>query len=370
MKTILIIEDTDFISETIATTLRFEGYNTCVAEDGVAGLDAIANFKPDLILCDVSMPRLDGFGVLSELRKNKELGTVPFIFLTAKAEKADMRRGMELGADDYLTKPFTATELIAAVTTQLAKQEKVAQHYEEKLEELRGNISYALPHEFRTALNGILGYSDIIIDMARMSHNGVALDADELLEMAVAIKDSGRRLHKMTENFLVYTQITSIAGKPEAVEELKRFTVENASEIIADTATIAARDTGRESDLALDVCEAKLRMSSENLYKIAQELMSNAFKFSLLGTPVSVRCTIEDGAYVIHIHDRGRGMTADQIESIGAYNQFRRDVYEQQGVGLGLVISKMLTELHDGKFTIDSEVGAQTAITVVLPVAS
>ncbi len=372
MKTILIIEDTDFISETIATTLRFEGYDTCVAEDGVAGLEAIASCKPDLILCDVSMPRMDGFGVLGELRKNKELGTVPFIFLTAKAEKADMRRGMELGADDYLTKPFTATELIAAVTTQLAKQEKVAQHYEEKLEVLRGNISYALPHEFRTALNGILGYSDIIIDMAKMSqmsNTSYVIDADELLEMAVAIKDSGRRLHKMTENFLVYTQITSIAGKPEAVEELKRFTVENASEIIADIATIASRDNGRESDLSLDICEAKLRMSSENLYKIAQELLSNAFKFSEAGTPVRVRCALENGSYVISIHDGGRGMTHDQIESIGAYNQFRRDVYEQQGVGLGLVISKMLAELHDGQFTIDSEVGVQTTVTVVLPVA-
>ena len=82
-----------------------------------------------------------------------------------------------------------------------------------------------------------------------------------------------------------------------------------------------------------------------------------------------MRCAVENGSYVILIYDRGRGMTPDQIESIGAYNQFRRDVYEQQGVGLGLVISKMLTELHDGKFTIDSEVGAKTAITVVLPVA-
>lgn len=370
MKTILIIEDTDFISETIATTLRFEGYNTVVADDGMMGLEAIAEHKPDLILCDVSMPRLDGFGVLTELRKNKALGTIPFIFLTAKAEKADMRRGMELGADDYLTKPFTAAELIAAVTTQIEKQKKVAQHYEEKLEELRGNISYALPHEFRTALNGILGYSDIIIDIARLSKAGEALDADELLEMAAAIKESGRRLHKMTENFLVYTQITSIAGKPDAIAELRKFSVENVGEIIADIAMIAARDTSREADLDLHVCEAHLQISSENLYKIMQELLTNAFKFSEAGTTVSIEAVLADGVYNIRIHDKGRGMSASQIEGIGAYNQFRRDVYEQQGVGLGLVISKMLTELHDGKFSIESTLNSHTIITVVLPVVA
>lgn len=369
MKTILIIEDTDFISETIATTLRFEGYNTHVAEDGLAGLEAVTAHKPDLILCDVSMPRMDGFGVLAELRKNKERGTIPFIFLTAKAEKADMRRGMELGADDYLTKPFTASELIAAVTTQLDKQEKVAQHYEEKLEELRGNISYALPHEFRTALNGILGYSDIIIDIAKLTREGEPLDSNELLEMAVAIKESGRRLHKMTENFLVYTQITSIAGKPEAVAELKKYTVDNTGEVIADTATIAARDAEREHDLCLDVAEGRLKISSENLYKIMQELLANAFKFSEKDTKVDIRSFIEDSVYTIRISDQGRGMLANQIESIGAYNQFRRDVYEQQGVGLGLVISKMLTELHDGVFSIESEPGKHTIITVALPLA-
>lgn len=370
MKTILIIEDTDFISETIATTLRFEGYNTVVADDGLMGLEAVSEHKPDLILCDVSMPRLDGFGVLAELRKNKELGTIPFIFLTAKAEKADMRRGMELGADDYLTKPFTAAELIAAVTTQIEKQKKVAQHYEEKLEELRGNISYALPHEFRTALNGILGYSDIIIDIARLTKAGEQLDSDELLEMAAAIKESGRRLHKMTENFLVYTQITSIAGKPEAIAELRKFSVENVSETIADIAIIAARDTNREADLSLSICESHLQISSENLYKIMQELLANAFKFSEAGTAVTIETTIDNGNYIVRIHDKGRGMSPDQIEGVGAYNQFRRDVYEQQGVGLGLVISKMLTELHDGKFSIDSEPNSHTTITIVLPIAT
>ncbi len=368
MKTILIIEDTDFISENIATTLKFEGYSTIIAEDGIRGLERLRTSQPDLILCDVSMPRMDGFGVLRELRKMKEVvSTTPFIFLTAKAEKADMRRGMELGADDYLTKPFTTVELINAVNTQLAKKEKVEQHYEEKLDELRGNITYALPHEFRTALNGILGFSDIIIN-ATANVNGAMIDPNEINDLARSIKESGRRLHKLTENFLVYTQIQILSSKPEELEELRNFAVENVGEILRDTAHSFAHQFERVNDLHCEVAVGDVQMSSENFVKIINELLDNSFRFSEPGSIVRVTAHNDERDYTIVIKDIGRGMTAEQLANIGAYNQFRRDMYEQQGAGLGLTISKLLTEIHGGAFTIDSELEVGTTVTVVLPV--
>lgn len=367
MKTILIIEDTDFISENIATTLKFEGYTTVIAEDGVFGLEAVRKNKPDLILCDVSMPRMDGFGVLKELRNMKEAGTTPFIFLTAKAEKADMRKGMELGADDYLTKPFTTVELINAVTTQLAKKEQVEQHYEEKLDELRGNITYALPHEFRTALNGILGFSDIIITATSGEEPGDDVDLSEINDMARSIKESGNRLHKVTENFLVYTQIQTIAASPEKILEIRTFSVENVGEIVRDTSNAFAQNFERRDDLHVHIEPGDVQMSSENFVKIICELLDNAFKFSKAGTPVNVVTRIEAGQYVVIISDVGRGMTVEQINNIGAYNQFARDLHEQQGAGLGLTVAKSLTEIHDGRFTIQSEVNRGTTVTLELP---
>lgn len=369
MKTVLIIEDTDFISENIAITLGFEGYNAVVACDGVDGLKKLEEYKPDLVLCDVSMPRLDGFGVLAEIKKRPEFQTIPFIFLTAKAEKSDMRRGMELGADDYLTKPFTTEELVAAVTTQLTKKEKVVSHYEEKLDELRGTISYSLPHEFRTALNGILGYSDIILQMANAASSDTHVDPAELKEVAEAIRESGKRLSRMTENYLAYTQIRAVLDVPAKVAEFRSQITISTLDTIQDVVMALSPIFSRETDVRLDIEDATVQIGPQNLYKLCSELIDNALKFSNKGDAVTVKGSAEAGTYKIEVVDSGRGMTTEQIESIGAYQQFGRREFEQQGAGLGLAIAKLLVLLHGGEFTVSSETGNGTVVKVTLPIA-
>jgi EAL domain-containing protein (putative c-di-GMP-specific phosphodiesterase class I)/FixJ family two-component response regulator len=129
MKNILVIEDEEVIRENILKLLKAEGFNVTGAENGMQGLSlAMANL-PDVILCDVMMPELDGYGVLTALRSNPVTATVPFVFLTGKAERSEMRQAMELGADDYLTKPFTKTELVGAIASRLKKQEALAEQY-------------------------------------------------------------------------------------------------------------------------------------------------------------------------------------------------------------------------------------------------
>ncbi|SHL18141.1 response regulator [Hymenobacter psychrotolerans] len=119
MKTILLIEDSAFIRENTAEILELAGYQVLTAENGKLGVEQALAHKPDLVVCDIMMPVLDGYGVLQIFNQNPQLAGVPFIFLTAKTERTDMRRGMELGADDYLTKPFDETELLSAVTSRL-----------------------------------------------------------------------------------------------------------------------------------------------------------------------------------------------------------------------------------------------------------
>ena len=125
MKKILVIEDQSDVRENIAELLEISGFEVLTAEDGAVGVDMALEHKPDLILCDVMMPRLDGFTVLNILSKRPETSDVPFIFLTAKTEKEDIRKGMNLGADDYITKSFSKEELIQAVTTRLAKADRL-----------------------------------------------------------------------------------------------------------------------------------------------------------------------------------------------------------------------------------------------------
>ncbi|HMO31382.1 MAG TPA: response regulator [Lacibacter sp.] len=127
MKTILLIEDNADIRENTSEILELAGYKVFTAENGKLGLEQAMAHKPDLIICDIMMPVLDGYGVLHVLQKNDELRFVPFIFLSAKSERTDLRKGMEMGADDYITKPFTETELLSAIESRLRKTEMLQQ---------------------------------------------------------------------------------------------------------------------------------------------------------------------------------------------------------------------------------------------------
>lgn len=128
-KTILVIEDNNDIRENTAEILDLAGYKTFTAENGKRGLEIAMKEKPSVIICDIMMPELDGYGVLHLLRKNPGTQHIPFIFLTAKTERGDFRKGMELGADDYITKPFDDNELLNAVEMRLRKSEILEQQY-------------------------------------------------------------------------------------------------------------------------------------------------------------------------------------------------------------------------------------------------
>ncbi|MGC4100391.1 response regulator [Ferruginibacter sp.] len=130
MKHLLLIEDNDEIRENTAEILQLAGYEVSTAENGKKGVETALQKKPDLIVCDVMMPVLDGYGVLHLINKNPGLAGIPFIFLTAKAERNDFRKGMEMGADDYITKPFSDIELLNAIEKRLAKIDLLKKEYQ------------------------------------------------------------------------------------------------------------------------------------------------------------------------------------------------------------------------------------------------
>jgi len=137
MKTILIIEDNTDIRESTAEILELAGYKVHQADNGKTGVDLAYQHKPELILCDIMMPELDGYGVLYMLSKNTDTASIPFIFLTAKAERVDFRKGMEMGADDYLIKPFDDIELLNAIESRLEKKRKQEEYFSKSLQSLQ-----------------------------------------------------------------------------------------------------------------------------------------------------------------------------------------------------------------------------------------
>lgn len=146
MTKILVIEDEQSVRENLLDMLAAEGFDTIGAENGHVGITYVQEYKPDLIICDVMMPQVDGYGVLSLLRRDPATAVIPFIFLTAKADKVDVRQGMELGADDYLTKPFTRDELLGAIAARLKKQADTARQTEQLLADLCTNIDVQNQH--------------------------------------------------------------------------------------------------------------------------------------------------------------------------------------------------------------------------------
>lgn len=140
MKHILLIEDNTEVRENMAEILELAGYKVSMAPDGKQGVERVRESKPDLIVCDIMMPVLDGYGVLHLLSKDPGTSNIPFIFLTAKAERTDMRKGMEMGADDYLTKPFDKSELLNAIESRLKKIESLKHEYEKNIDGLTSFI--------------------------------------------------------------------------------------------------------------------------------------------------------------------------------------------------------------------------------------
>lgn len=144
-KTILVIEDSQVILVSLLMCLKNHGFQTISAEDGLTGVLLAKSHLPDLIICDIMLPELDGYRVLTQLRQEPATAKIPFIFLTGKTDRSDTRHGMNLGADDYLTKPYTRDELIEAVSARLEKQARITQPYlndmQKALEDL-GKVAY------------------------------------------------------------------------------------------------------------------------------------------------------------------------------------------------------------------------------------
>jgi two-component system, sensor histidine kinase and response regulator len=359
---ILVIEDEESLREEVIEMLTLERFQVAGAENGQIGVQVAREYQPDLILCDVMMPEMDGYGVLTALRQDTATAMIPFIFLTARAERSAQRQGMTLGADDYLIKPFTRKELLDAIATQFQKQEAIERKTQSKLEALRSNISLSLPHELHTPLTGIIGMAELLIADFGM------IEVPEGLEMLETIRSSAERLYRLTQNFLLYAELELLVTDPARVVALQSHVVKSyAQGVIADVAQKIAIAYDRSDDLKLDLQDTVAPLSELKLKKIIEEIVDNAFKFSELGTPVRVISTPGNNTFSLYVINQGRGITPEQIASIGAYMQFERKLHEQQGSGLGLIIAKRLTELHRGELMIESIPDQETIIRVAFP---
>ena len=202
-KTVLVVEDNPTMSEGICDVLEMEGYLVLRAGNGVEGLSFLKEGGVDLILADIMMPLMDGYDFYQKVREHPEWTAIPFIFLTARGQKEDIRFGKRLGADDYLVKPFDPADLVVVVEAKLRRAKEVRQAAEHGLDALKQNILNALSHEFRTPLTYIQGYTDLLLD-------GDMADEPELFkDFLERIQTGSQRIHKLVEEFIFLVSVES-----------------------------------------------------------------------------------------------------------------------------------------------------------------
>ncbi|KKD37156.1 MAG: response regulator [Limnoraphis robusta] len=366
MKRILVIEDESDVREIILDILEAEEFEVRGAENGRDGVELAKEYLPDLVICDVMMPEMDGYDVLKTLRQNKNTSTIPFIFLTAKATRENLRYGMNLGADDYLTKPFSRKDLLNAISSRIQKKDAIDQKTQEHLDELRSSLTLSLPHELRTPLNGILGLSQLLIE------DFTEMEAVEVQPMLADIHTSAQRLYRLISNFLLYADLELLVHDSERMKFWPKGSVKDPNTLITKVADEMLESLPeRQSDFNLELennCEVKL--PEEIFKKIVEELLNNAFKFSEESQKVGLKSEVYSQTYSLEFINQGRGMTSDQIAKLGAYKQFDRGRAEHQGAGLGLAIVKRLLDLHGGELTLESIPDKITTVRIILPISS
>lgn len=368
-QTVLVVDDEEDIVQLISYNLKKEGFRVLSAFHGMQALHLAREHQPAAIVLDVMMPELDGFEVCRRLRSDPVTATLPVIFLTARAVEADQIYGLELGADDYIQKPVSPRLLVARVKNHVRNKERLVQQFEEQFDGLRDNIASALPHEFRTALNGILGGANLLNTLLSDVDIHPVPMRNDMDELVTSISQSGRRLQKISENFLLYTQMQVLLTQPYEIVKMRKNVVQHPADIIAEAVATCAQSAGRQADVHVHADDAPVCATYEGLSKIVIELVENALKFSQAGTAIHIEAYRDSSHFVLQVADKGYGMGQQEIQRIAAYHQFRRNIHEQQGAGLGLVIIKLLSEIFGGTFTVDSNIGQGTTTTVRLPLA-
>jgi diguanylate cyclase (GGDEF)-like protein len=255
MTKILVIEDEELLRANTIQILEFEDFHAIAAENGLMGLQLAQEQIPDLILCDVMMPELDGYAVLSALRQNPATAGIPFIFTTAKSSKADLRQGMELGADDFLTKPFTADELLAAIATRLKKQVAITQHYTTELKQAEEKLNYSVYYD------GLTNLPNQLLLRKRLNQLLIQADCNERL---VTI---------LTLSLEPFKQINSTLGHPFG-DLLLKAVAERLRACVGDNDTLARLQADR---FAIILSTITYRHEAANVAQIIWDVLSQPF---------------------------------------------------------------------------------------------
>jgi DNA-binding response OmpR family regulator/two-component sensor histidine kinase len=348
MEIILVVEDEKEVRNNIIELLTYEGYDCIEAKDGLEAINHIKKTLPDLVLSDVLMPNISGFELYKFVQSMDLKKNLPFIFLTALADEESLSYGMKLGADDYITKPYKAGELLERIKVRLMKQKSI----DEKFDNLKTGISLYVPHELSTPLISILGYTELLINDLEN------LTPTEVKEMLNSIHNSGLRLNNRVEKFISYTEnkLDNKNSDEKVVVDIGKYDFINKIESCFECKK-------RIDDIIINVENCSINISDHDFEVILREIIENACKYSALNSTITISGSCENNKYIFSVENTGNEISTDNISEFSLEN----DNYNQDYNGLGLSIVQMIAKKYNVKMKIDSKESVK--VSLIFPIS-
>lgn len=368
MVNVLVVEDEDSLRAEIIDWLSFEGYQPFGASNGAEALEIASLHRPDIVISDITMPIMDGYELLLEVRSDPALSDVPFIFTTASGERSAIRHGMNLGADDYIIKPFSNAELLASVTARLEKHKQQNTHAQRQLETLRlalenerehrtlrSRLVGMFSHDFRNPLASIMSSADLLI------HYGDHLEPERRKAKLRRIATAVQQLTHMLDEMLMVAEM----GSSQYEYTARQVNIADLISTIIDefrNTDLSAHEFSFDSTL-----HDKILIDPKLVRQIVTNLLSNACKYSPEQTEIAIQLTTHGQMLEMCIKDYGIGIPATSLAQL--FEPFFRadNTTNIQGTGLGLAIVKQAVDLAEGTITVDSEINVGSTFTVRLP---
>lgn len=361
---ILVVEDEAPLRAQIVDMLELEGFDVSEAESGGVALGLLQHIMPDIIICDIAMPDFDGYDVLKHVRQHHHLAQTPFIFVTARADRQSQRHGMDIGADDYLTKPFTRRELLSSIQTRLERHQSIVKQSESELDRAKKQLTHMVAHELRTPLISVTMVHELI------SNKLDDLSRSDLKGLLEFMESGNQRMRHLVDQMVLFTELNTGAlsenrlaeyGQMVDIQMLITDSIEQAHQFAYRNQTIPIKRRQKKVFAAVHCLPNPLRFAMG-------ELITNALIYSPENASIIIEELVQDKWVYVSVVDSGPGLTTNRLKQASMpFEQIDREKQEQQGMGMGIPLATRIIELHGGTLEIDATAGGGTRARVKLP---
>jgi two-component system sensor histidine kinase/response regulator len=359
---IMVIDDNPDVTHVVALLLQSKGYEAVTALSGEEALQMMEARRPDLILCDIMMPGIDGFQVFQRVRADHRWQMIPFVFLTALTDSQVRLSTTELGVEAFVTKPFNKQELLSIISGLLRRAGELQTYTASEMDSFTAQLLFMITHGLNTPLSVLRMMTDT------MCNNYKRFSQAQIGEYLDLLSRSTSELSSIVESMLLALQIDS--GR--AQELFDKYATPQMLRTVMDAVLAQAAPKAKEAGVIIRPEKLDqvlwVRAHEQQLMQIFGRILDNAIRYSPKGGRVTVRFSRHGERACVSFMDRGRGLTPEQIElAFRRLVQIDRAEQEQQGIGMSLSLVKSLVTIQGGEITVESTPGQGSAFNVWLP---